>query len=337
MKSLIIDLSPVVYRWVFASTVTFGKKNKKQDNGLYNLDEYKDILIYQVINYLSNQKMRFGVDEVILAADSKPYWRNKIWDGYKHGRKKDTKNGIDWAKVTKVQNEITDVLHKYSSFKVIDVLGAEGDDVGFVLSEYLSNKGHNIILHTSDHDWTQNIMYENVKVWETKYSAPTKTCGYVGVGSHEIKELQNDHVIYGDSGDYIQHINAYTHFSDKFKKEYPKMTELKVYPRRHFVDLKFEEKHGVSAYKHPRFGKKSFEKKMAKEGFTMKDFIKANPIRVENYKLNRRLVLPSGVPSGIKDDIISSYEEENVKDLGKLTEYFMGYGIMKLVGKIALL
>ena len=241
MKSLIIDLSPVVYRWVFASTSVFAKKNKKQDNGLYELDEYKDIVIYQIINYLSNQKMRFGVDEIIIANDVKPYWRNNIWSGYKYGRLKDDKSGINWVKVSEIQKEIAEVLYKYSSFKTISIPGAEADDVGFVLSEYLSKKGHEVILHTPDHDWTQNIIHENVKVWETKYSSPTKSCGYVTIKNHEIKELQQDHAIYGDKGDYVLNINSYTQFSDKFKEIYPNVTELQVYPKRHFVDIKFEE------------------------------------------------------------------------------------------------
>ena len=337
MKSLIIDLSPVVYRWVFASTSVFAKKNKKQDNGLYELDEYKDIVIYQIINYLSNQKMRFGVDEIIIANDVKPYWRNNIWSGYKYGRLKDDKSGINWVKVSEIQKEIAEVLYKYSSFKTISIPGAEADDVGFVLSEYLSKKGHEVILHTPDHDWTQNIIHENVKVWETKYSSPTKSCGYVTIKNHEIKELQQDHAIYGDKGDYVLNINSYTQFSDKFKEIYPNVTELQVYPKRHFVDIKFEEKYGVSAYKHPRFGKKSFEKKMAKDRFTMKSFIKENPIRIKNYKLNRQLVLPEGIPIDIRNNIIDRYMESNKRDLGKLSEYFMSYGMMKLVGKISLL
>ena len=85
MKSLIIDLSPVVYRWAFSSTAVYAKKNSKLSNGLYNLNEYKDIFIFQVLDYLSKQKIRFGMEEVILAVDSKPYWRKDIWNGYKLG------------------------------------------------------------------------------------------------------------------------------------------------------------------------------------------------------------------------------------------------------------
>jgi hypothetical protein len=315
----------------------FGNKNKKQENGLYDFSQYKDNVAFQVIDFLSKQKMQFSADELIIATDQKPYWREKIWPGYKHGRKTNDKSGIDWKGVSKLQSELVNIL-KDTSFIVIDVQGAEGDDCAFVLSEYISNKGE-IIIHSLDHDWIQCLSYNNVSFWETKHSAKTKECGYCIKSPEEIETLRLEHWLAGDAGDYVKHIDSYTQFSDKFKEIYPNKTELEVYPKRFEIDMSFTKKYGESAYKHPRFGYKSFMKKIAKSGQSIDEFIDENPIRRMNAELNKVLVLMENVPEDIKQQIIESYEsqKDKTRNIAVLNEYFLKSNNFELTGKIGLL
>lgn len=339
MKSLIVDMSPVFYRWLFSTTtISVDKmKLKKNEDGKYNFNEYKSFFIFKVIDYISNFKNRFDVDEVILALDKPPYWRSHIWSGYKSSRNKD-ESEIDWKAAQDCMGEIADILDKYSSFKVIGVPSQEGDDVGFVLAEYLSKKDNKVILKSVDHDWVQNLEHPNVSYWETKHTVSTKSCGFVDKSLINIPELKMDHVLYGDMGDYVRHIVSYSQFSPEFVKDYPNITPIQVWDKRHEIDIKYLAKKGVSAYKHPRFGKKSFEKKMAKEGFTLQEYIDRDPVFQKNYDLNEQIVLSEGIPPALRQDIIDSYENANTaRNEGELASYFMSNNIIELVGRTGLM
>lgn len=339
MNTLLVDCSPVFYRMGYSSTTySVNKLNlKKNDSGVYNFEEYKDIFLFNVLDTFSKMKTRFGVDEVVLCIDSKPYWREKFWSGYKHGRTSNDTTGIDWKSVKNYQREIIDNLNKYSSFKVINVDGAEGDDDIFVLSKELSDRGHNVIVKSLDHDLIYTLEYKNVKYWRTAHTDKNRNCRFVEHNQEEIDRLQYEHCMFGDKGDYLLHAKSFSVFSKKFKEIYPEMTELKAYSKRHEIDLAFIKKHGVSAYKHPSFGPKNFEKRKKKENITDEDFLKENKIYGLNYELNKQLGLPSGIPEDIRYEIINAYDTSpNEPDFGNLINFFMKYGMINLVGKIGL-
>lgn len=330
-------MSPIFYRWTFSSTTEASKTLKVNEDGLYNFDEYKDTFIYMVMDFIAKFKIRFGVEEVVLAIDSKPYWRQDFWSGYKHGRQSNDKSGVDWDKAKQAQFEIIDILSSFTSFKVIKLTGAEGDDIGFVLSEELSKRGHEVIVKSLDHDWIYNLVHDNVKYWETKHTVQNKTCGWVEFDENEINDLKYEHCMFGDRGDFLLPVVYYSVFSDEFKKKYPNLTELKAYPKRYEIDESFKRTFGVSAYKHPRMGAKSFKKKMDKEGFTPQEFLARNPIYQMNYDLNKKLALPSGIPQKIRDIIIEEYDKAPTDlDNKELANYFMKYGMLDLLGQLHL-
>ena len=355
MKILIVDLSPVLYRFIF-STSTYAQKTMKlprQKNGLINFEEYKNIFIFKVLSNLISFKKKFKVDQIVIAVDSKPYWRKTLWSGYKHGRagsRSSDDNIIDWSATEKASEDIVKVLKKASTFKVVSVKGVEGDDVAFALSEELSNRGHEIIVKSVDHDWIYCTAYKNVTYWQTKHTAPTKSCGYVNHTMDEIIELKWDHVFYGDMGDYIVPITRYTQFSDEFLENFPdkKGKELKAWKKRHEIDMAFAEqfkdkyptlyeKGNLSAYKHPRFGKKSHLKKLKKLGMTPEEFINSNRIHRLNFELNKIISLPEFMPSIIKKVIIKDYDDCKTDLIpGDLSKFLMDNGLFKMIGKISL-
>jgi len=336
-KVLILDASPVFYRYAFSS-VQIAKnqlKIKPDENGIYPFNEYKDIFVYNVLNSISGMKNRFDVDEVVLAFDTKPYWRQRLWAGYKHGRKSNDKSGIDWNALSDAIHEIAEVLDESSNIKVINPKGIEGDDTLFVLSKELSERGDEVIVKSIDHDIYYCLAYENVKYWQVKHHTKTKECGYVSFNESELNKLKFEHAFFGDSGDYILSVVAFSQFSDKFKEVYPGITELQAWPKRYEIDQKFIEKYGVSAYKHPRFGAKSYYKKQEKEGFTNEEFLDRNPIYRMNYELNKKISLPEYIPDDIRRIIIDEYDKKhNEKNPAKLNEYFLGNNLFNLIGKI---
>ena len=343
-------MSPVFYRFAFSSTTYASTrlKLKKDTDGLYNLDEYKDIFIFRTLDYISQFKTRFGADEIVLAIDSKPYWRKEHWSGYKFGRLKNDKTGINWTQQKDVTKEMVEVLKANSTYKVIDLARVEGDDTLFILSEELSNRGHEVVVKSLDHDIYYCLENPNVKYWQTKHNHKTKQCAFVEFHQDELDVLKWEHCFFGDKGDYLLGVNAYTQFSPEFKSLYPKMTELKAWPKRHEIDQAFIAKHKVqypelfeknklSAYKQPPFGAKSYNKKKLKEGFTDQEFLDRDPIHQLNYDLNTMLALPAGIPEDVRQLIIDEYDNTGkVLDTGALTKYFMDNNIFELIGKLGM-
>ena len=335
-KILIVDFSPVLYRFAFSSTNIAKKELKlKKQNGFFSFDDYKHIYIYLLFKYIAKFKYRFDVDEVVLGIDSKPYWRKKIWKGYKYNRYKYDKSGIEWKKVNETSKEIIDILKKSTSFKVIDLKGVEGDDCLFVLSEYLSSQNCSITVKSVDHDIIYTLLNKNVKYYRTRHIIKNETDEYVEISDKEIKNLKYEHCFFGDKGDNIVPITAYTKFSNEFKELYPKIKELDVWEKRFEIEQEFFKKYNKNAYDHPRFGKKSYLKKQKKEGFTDIDFLKKNKIHMKNFILNSKISLPEYIPDKIKKEIIEKYNEETEKNPKILYNWLMENNQIELLGYYA--
>ncbi len=346
MKTLIIDWSPVAYGNLFSAT-NYIKTDKyiqveKDENGKYNLDKYKDIVVQKIIEEISSLRNKFNLsqdDEIIIATDTSTkegYWRKDIWAGYKSKRKDERdKSNVQWDKAFVLFQEVLEKLDKCTNLKVIQVPRTEGDDIIFVLSEYLQDK-NDVIIYSSDHDMLQCVN-ENVKFWRTTRTQGMENSSFQEISKEEVKEIILDHIIGGDPGDGFYHIKSFSRFSDKFLKEYPHLEgkELQAYPKRFQIDQMFKKKHGekVSAYNHPRYGYKTFKKSKK----TLKEILKTNPIFEMNYQMNKELALPENIPDEIKEQIIKSYEREHGNDLGCFIEYLTDLGLFDLTSLVYLM
>ena len=68
--------------------------------------------------------------ELVLCYDSKHYWRRKEFPHYKGTRKKDReKSNFDWHEIFEVLNKIRDEIREHLPYKVVEVDGAEADDI----------------------------------------------------------------------------------------------------------------------------------------------------------------------------------------------------------------
>jgi hypothetical protein len=144
---------------------------------------------------------------------------------------------------------------------------------------------------------------------------------------------QLEHVIGGDSGDDIPNIKGYSRFSKEFKEKYPDKTELQMYPKRFELDKVFKSTYGVSAYNHPRYGYKMFLRSKK----TLEDLLNENEIYKLNYKLNRQIALPEGIPTYISSNIINQYNTEPNKNQKELQNYFMKHKLFETISTIGLL
>ena len=133
--------------------------------------------------------------EVVLAYDSRHYWRKDVFPYYKQNRKKDReKSGHDWGNIFEVLNKIRDEIKEYFPYKVIEVHGAEADDV---ISTLCKNKGpkDRILILSGDKDFIQLQKYPGV----TQYNPITKR----PVTNDNPHKYIKEHVMRGDKSDGI--------------------------------------------------------------------------------------------------------------------------------------
>jgi hypothetical protein len=151
-----------------------------------------------IIGSLQDYQARFAhFTPMVLACDSRSYWRQKVFPHYKLVRKKNratqsqTKTNQDWN----VIHAAMDMVKKYAvpTFHVVEVDGAEGDDVIAVLTQQFADT-KDIIIVSSDKDFAQLHTYKKVKQFSPQ----------VGQFVTYDPVLQiREHIIRGDYGDSI--------------------------------------------------------------------------------------------------------------------------------------
>lgn len=184
--SILVDLNQVLISNVMQQ---IGSNPKTK------LDE--DLIRHMVLNsirsYAKQFKHRYG--DIVIACDSKKYWRREVFPFYKAHRKKDReKSDFDWHLIFETLNKIREELKEFFPYKVIEVEGAEADDIIAVLTGRLS-PNEDILILSSDKDFVQLQKYPNV----TQYSPILKRF----IKSDNPREYIKEHIIRGDKGDGI--------------------------------------------------------------------------------------------------------------------------------------
>jgi hypothetical protein len=154
MNYLLLDLNQVVIS---------GLQSQVKSNRINVLN--KDLCRHLVLNSIRAIVYKFKRDypNVIIAADSRKYWRKEVFPFYKAGRKKAReKSTLDWTLIFEVLDEVRTDLINIFPYKVVLVDRAEADDVIGTLVPRLSAHG-NVLIASSDGDFKQLHKYGNVK------------------------------------------------------------------------------------------------------------------------------------------------------------------------------
>lgn len=122
----------------------------------------RHMILNTIRTYVKKFKESHG-PEVIIACDNRNYWRREYFPHYKAGRKKAREaSGHDWSSIFESLNRIREELKEYSPYKVIDVEGAEADDViGTLVQKFSANQ--KIMILSSDKDFAQLQRFPNVE------------------------------------------------------------------------------------------------------------------------------------------------------------------------------
>lgn len=157
----------------------------------------RHMILNTIRTYVKKFKSTHG-PEVVIACDSKNYWRREVFQHYKAGRKKARESsGHDWFTIFECLNKIREELKTYSPYKVIEVDTCEADDVIAVLVQKFSATQKVMIL-SSDKDFAQLQRFPNVE----QYSPILKKFIKEPFPLVQLKQL----IIRGDKGDGIPNI-----------------------------------------------------------------------------------------------------------------------------------
>jgi 5'-3' exonuclease len=125
-----------------------------------DVDLIKKLFIRQINTY---RNMFPNHGNVVLCFDSQHYWRKDIFEYYKFSRKKERQNSdIDWQYIFSKINDIKLKLYD-TKYCVMEVDGAEADDIIAILVKYESDQ--KTIIVSGDKDFDQLLKYEKVSIY----------------------------------------------------------------------------------------------------------------------------------------------------------------------------
>ena len=260
---------------------------------------------HMIINSLRSYKRRFGDEfgEMVIACDNRHYWRRQYFPNYKAMRKKSrADSGFDWSAIFEALSLIREEIAEHFPYPVIDVDGAEADDVIATLAEYSQTSNTDglipgqepFLILSSDHDFNQLQKWSNVKQYAPIQKKFVKL-------TESPEAVLMEHIIMGDKGDGVPNILSDDDTFINGQRQRPirkdKVAEWKTQQPEEFI---------------------------------------TNDEMWRNFQRNRELVDLSRIPADIKTAIIDRYEAQSGKmDRSGLLNYFIANrmkNMMEVIG-----
>jgi len=170
----------------------------KIENGIH-IDSVRKSIVRVLGRIQRRFKDEFG--QMILCYDDKNYWRREAFPFYKQNRKKERENSkYDWDQVFSVLNKVRDELRLNFPYQVIQVHGAEADDViaTLVRSNVENPPAEPVLILSADKDFIQLHKYPLVKQYDPIRNRWIED-------PDPVRYLQ-EHIIKGDRSDGIPNI-----------------------------------------------------------------------------------------------------------------------------------
>jgi hypothetical protein len=192
---ILVDLNQVLLAGLMAQIANAKPKVKLEE----------DLIRHMVLNiirtHLKNFRKEYG--EVVLCSDNRKYWRKEFFPFYKaHRKKAREKSDLDWHLIFDMLAKFRQELKDNFPYKVIDVEGAEADDIiGTLAPRAVMHE--DVLIISSDGDFLQLQMYNGRSQYKIKQYNPAQKKFIVS--EDPIKELKMK-IINGDKGDGIPNI-----------------------------------------------------------------------------------------------------------------------------------
>ncbi len=170
----------------------------KIENGI-NIDSVRRSIVRVLARIARKFRTEYG--EMVLCYDDKEYWRRQVFPFYKKNRKQEREaSKYNWDEVFSVLNIIRDEIKSNFPYRVIQVQGAEADDViaSVVMENGKKDISEPILILSADKDFIQLHKYNLVRQYD-----PIRNNWIIN--DDPIQYLQ-EHIIRGDRSDGIPNI-----------------------------------------------------------------------------------------------------------------------------------
>ena len=267
-------------------------------------DISEGLVRHMVLNSLRSYRNKFYKDygELVLCYDSKHYWRRKDFPYYKGTRKRDReKSSLDWHEIFEVLNKIRDEIREYLPYKVVEVDGAEADDI---IATLVKEQGHTnirlqnnmqpaqrVLILSGDKDFQQLQKFKFVE----QYNPIMKKF----VQCEDPKAYMLEHILKGDRSDGIPNFLSDDDTFVAGKRQRP-MSKIKL--------ARWIEQDTM-------------------EFCTTKELL-------SNYHRNQRLIDFDCIPTEVTDNIINTFENTETPARGKMYPYFMKHALNEMLDHI---
>jgi len=189
---IIIDYSQTVISNIMAE-LNIAKEKKLEVNLI------RHMVLNTIRSYVTKFKEEYGPD-IVIACDSRKYWRKDIFPNYKANRKKARQeSGLDWNLIFDTINLLKSEIKEHLPYQLVEIEGAEADDVIACYIQWIKSENEKVIIVSADHDFMQLHKFNNVYQW-----SPTRndfvTCKV------DPKDKLFEHIIKGDKGDGVPNV-----------------------------------------------------------------------------------------------------------------------------------
>ncbi len=185
---ILVDLSQIM----MACTVMSMEKGQTEAE--------MDFVRHMVLNSLRMYREKYNDEygELVLCCDDMHSWRRDYFPQYKAGRRTTREESpLNWTQIFGCFNTLKSELREVFPYKVLQVEGAEADDIIGVLSRYSSITKQKTMIVSSDKDFIQ-LHDKYVNQW----SPVTKKL----VNGIEPSQYLFEHILKGDKSDGIPNI-----------------------------------------------------------------------------------------------------------------------------------
>jgi len=252
-----------------------------------------------VLNNLKYYRTRFHekYDELVICCDSKHYWRRDYFPNYKANRKKERANsGHDWDFIFTSLNSIRDEIKENFPYKVLEVYGAEADDI---IATLVKSQKDNTVIISSDKDFIQ-LHSHKVK----QYSPVSKKF----VNGTPPQEYLREHIIKGDRSDGVPNVLSPDDTFTESKRQKPIRKTM-------LITLT-----------------EAMEKWEPKDLFQLAKCNRDTWVR--NWQRNETLINLDKIPNEIRNDILREFENAPTGNRSKLFNYFVEKKLNNLIQSI---
>lgn len=272
--------------------------------GRKDVDLEINLLRHMVINTIRSHYQKFKRDygDLVITCDSRKYWRKEHFPYYKANRKKAREeSGYDWNLIFDAINLIKNELKEFFPYKVIEVEGAEADDIiatickwsqeNYVYEGTVVSHPKPILIISGDHDFIQLQKYNNIKQFspiQKKFIKPESSS----------ESYLLEHIIKGDKGDGIPNVLTQDDAIINGERQKP-----------------------VSSKKLEQW---------VNDPSTMPNDV----VFQRNFDRNKKLIDLNQIPKSIEEDIINNFTNYPLKDKSLILNYFIEHKMKLMIEHI---